>query len=124
MFGRCEILVKTTLTSWKIKPLSPIRSSDRRKIADQIISSFSIDISINSSQAKEPDDEALAAVTVGGVRNSLLPEGSLSARFTTTTGPNLDQVSGIVYVGSHPGQEQRILWIKVEERFIPSGGLV
>lgn len=65
-----------------------------------------------------------AALDLAGVRNSLLPEGSLSARFTTTTGPKLDQVSGTVYVGTHHGQEQRMLWIKIEEKLLPTGWLL
>ena len=59
--------------------------------------------------------------TLGDLRNSLLPEGSLSARFTTTAGPNLSPVSGTVYVGAHEGLDQRVLWIKIEERLIPTG---
>jgi translation initiation factor 2D len=46
----------------------------------------------------------------------------LSARFTTTAGPDLKQVSGTVYVGSHDstGGEQRILWVKVFEKMYPT----
>ena len=58
---------------------------------------------------------------VGTFRNSLLPENSLSARFTTTAGADLKQVSGTVYAGAHPGEDQRILWFKIEERLIPTG---
>ena len=58
---------------------------------------------------------------MGAFRNALLPENALSARFTTTAGPNLSQVSGIVYVGSYEGAEQRILWFKMEERLLPTG---
>lgn len=69
----------------------------------------------------EEHDPASINLTLGELRNSLLPEGSLSARFTTTAGPNLTQVSGTVYVGAHPGEEQRVLWIKIEERLVPTG---
>lgn len=50
-----------------------------------------------------------------------MPENALSARFNTTAGPDLKQVSGTIYAGAHPGEEQRILWFKIEERLIPTG---
>ena len=65
-------------------------------------------------------DQASGAIGIGALRASLLPEGSQSARFTTTAGPDLKQVSGTIYVGSHPGDEQRVLWIKINDRLIPS----
>jgi len=52
--------------------------------------------------------------TLSSIRNSLFPENSLTARFTTTSGPDLQEVQGIVYVGAHPGEEERVLWFKVE----------
>lgn len=52
--------------------------------------------------------------TLSSIRNSLLPENSLTARFTTTAGPDLREVQGIVYVGAHPGEDERVLWFKVE----------
>lgn len=103
--------------------MSPLRSSDRRKIADQIISDFQIEIpkiEINDSGEKIEGDSATSNVGVGALRNSLLPEGSQSARFTTTAGPNLKQVSGTVYVGTYSGDEQRVLWIKLDDKLIPS----
>ena len=109
--------------SFQIKPLSPLRSSDRRKIADQIISDFQIEIpkaEVDDNVEKTENDQASGAVGVGSLRSSLLPEGSQNAKFTTTAGPDLKQVSGTVYVGSHPGDEQRVLWIKIEERLVPS----
>lgn len=105
----------------QIKPLSPIRSSDRRKIADQIIESFEIEKPFAEPAGADEQDAASTKPTLGDLRNSLLPEGSLSARFTTTAGPNLSPVSGTIYVGAHVGQEQRVLWIKIEERLIPTG---
>ena len=63
-------------------------------------------------------------MSIGDIRNSLLPEGSLSARFTTTTGPDLNQVTGTIYVGAPAQQEQRVLWIKIEEILIPTGLLL
>jgi translation initiation factor 2D len=93
------------------KPLSPLRSSDRRKLAEQIISDFRLKI----SNETEPQNELLA------VRNSLLPDSSLVAKFTTTAGPDLKTVSGTVYIGTHPGEEQRILWVRIDERMFPTG---
>ena len=69
----------------------------------------------------DKDEQASQASAIGAIRNALLPENALSARFTTTAGPNLSQVSGTVYVGSYEGVEQRILWFKIEERFLPTG---
>lgn len=105
----------------QIKPLSPLRSSDRRKIADQIISLFNIEVPKHDNLGADQNDQDAHNLSLGDLRNSLLPEGSQSARFTTTAGANLSQVSGTVYVGAHPGQEQRILWIKIEERLFPTG---
>lgn len=107
-----------------IKPLSPLRSSDRRKIADQIISSFNVEIPSNDDaevkNSNAEGEQAAGAVGLGTIRNSLLPEGTQSARFTTTAGPDLKQVSGTVYVGAHPGVEQRILWFSVDDQLIPT----
>ncbi|KAA6409581.1 MAG: eukaryotic translation initiation factor SUI1 family [Lasallia pustulata] len=103
-----------------VKPLSPLRSSDRRKIADQIIADYGIEVPKTEVAEAGSDEQTPAAVGLGALRNSLLPDHSLSARFTTTAGPNLKQVSGTIYAGAHPGQEQRILWIKIEERLYPT----
>jgi translation initiation factor 2D len=93
-----------------------LRSSDRRKIADQIISDYKI--SIPSSPAETSSDSAdkatTSAPTLSSIRNAILPENSLTARFTTTAGPDLREVQGIVYVGAHPGEDERVLWFKVE----------
>lgn len=71
----------------------------------------------------DPEDKAASTAGLTAVRRSLLPENALSARFTTTAGPSLQQVSGTVYVGSHEGTggEQRILWIKFGEQMYPTG---
>lgn len=64
------------------------------------------------------------------LRNSLLPENCLSAKFTTTAGPDLATVTGTVYVGVHAGDdggkgEQRPLWVKMgDEGMFPTGGLL
>jgi translation initiation factor 2D len=104
-----------------------LRSSDRRKIADQIISDYNI--SIPSTAPAEDDSTTTSNQTspnITAIRNSLLPENSLSARFTTTAGSQLREVQGTVYVGTHPEGEERILWFKVEHgpgadgRFYPT----
>lgn len=58
---------------------------------------------------------------VVALRNSLVPENTTSAKFTTNLGPDLDQVGGVVYVGSPPGEQQKPLWIKVDEIMFPTG---
>lgn len=105
----------------QIKALSPIRSSDRRKIADQIITAFDIKTPAAEPTNVDEHETATTASGIGDLRNSLLPEGSLSARFTTTAGPNLSPVSGTIYVGAFEGQEQRVLWIKINEKLVPTG---
>ncbi|KAL2006368.1 hypothetical protein VTN00DRAFT_10022 [Thermoascus crustaceus] len=100
-----------------IKSLAPLRSSDRRKIADQIIQDYKITVP-STAPAEEADGDAAAAAqapsNLTAIRNALLPENSLSARFTTTAGPQLREVQGTVYVGTHPGGEERILWFRLE----------
>ncbi|KAI4167703.1 MAG: hypothetical protein LQ343_006983, partial [Gyalolechia ehrenbergii] len=104
----------------QIKALAPLRSSDRRKIADQIIAEYGIEVPTQGPGEGPENGNGTSSIGVGAIRNSLLPENSLSARFTTTAGKDLKQVSGTVYVGAHPGEEQRILWIKLEDRLLPT----
>ncbi|KAJ5135651.1 Translation initiation factor SUI1 [Penicillium bovifimosum] len=92
-----------------IKNLSPLRSSDRRKIADQIIKDYQISVPLNSSE-----DTSAPASSLTSIRNSLLPENTQTARFTTTAGPDLRELQGIVYVGTHPDEDERVLWFKLE----------
>lgn len=92
----------------QVKNLSPLRSSDRRKLADQVIADYAVSI----PGAPETGADDSQAPTLTSIRNSLLPENCLSARFTTHAGPNAILVSGTVYVGAHPGQEERILWLQ------------
>ncbi|KAF2688587.1 hypothetical protein K458DRAFT_149416 [Lentithecium fluviatile CBS 122367] len=103
-----------------IKPLSPLKSSDRRRTADHIIADFGLEVPVDSDV--DPEDKAASAAGLTALRKSLLPENALSARFTTTAGPDLKQVSGTVYVGSHEGtgDEPRILWAKVGETMYPT----
>ena len=116
-----ETLFSTHSNEAQIKPLAPLRSSDRRKIADQIIADYKIEVPRNDELGTEKDEQTSQASALGAFRNALLPENALSARFMTTAGPNLSPVSGTVYVGSYEGAEQRILWFKMEERFLPTG---
>ncbi|KAF2792126.1 hypothetical protein K505DRAFT_308200 [Melanomma pulvis-pyrius CBS 109.77] len=103
-----------------IKPLSPLKSSDRRRTADQIIADFGIDVPVDANA--DAEDKAASTAGLTALRKSLLPENALSARFTTTAGPDLKHVSGTVYVGSHEGtgSEQKILWVKVGEKMFPT----
>ena len=101
-----------------IKPLAPLRSSDRRKLADQIIKDYGLGTPSTEEQTPEQKAETTTAHT--NLRNSLLPDNAQSARFTTTQGPDLKQASGTVYVGSHDGEEARILWFQIEGLLYPS----
>ena len=101
-----------------IKPLAPLRSSDRRKLADQIIRDYGLEVESSDDQTPEQKAETIATHT--NLRNSLLPDNAQSARFTTTQGPDLKQASGTVYVGSHDGEEARILWFQIDGRMFPS----
>jgi translation initiation factor 2D len=92
----------------QIKNLSPLRSSDRRRLADQIITDYKVEVPTTT----ETPSEDPSVPTLASVRSSLLPENCLSARFTTTHGPASTPISGTVYVGAHPGQEERILWFQ------------
>ncbi|KAI9679210.1 MAG: hypothetical protein M1817_005229 [Caeruleum heppii] len=108
-----------------IKPLAPIRSSDRRKLADQIIKDFNVKVpeGIEEPNGKQQEEGQTSSPgpTLSSIRNALLPEHSMSAKFTTTAGPDLKTVSGTVYIGSHPCKAQRVLWIKYYERMYPTG---
>ena len=114
----------------QIKNLSPLRSSDRRKLADSIIEDYSVPVPTpsdteNGQSAVPPETSeqtVSSAPTLTSIRLSLIPENCLSARFTTHSGASATLVSGTVYVGAHPGQEERILWIQYgkESRLYPT----
>ena len=108
---------------FQIKSLSPLKSSERRRTADQIISDFGIEVPADLSA--DTDDKAASTAGLTAIRKSILPEPALSARFTTTAGPDLRQVSGTIYFGSHEGTggEQRVLWVKVGDQMYPTGEL-
>ena len=88
---------------------------------DDIISTYQI-------KPNEPAEQLLGEhPQVGGIgqlRNSLLPEGALSAKFSTTVGADLRTVNGTVYVGAYGDDEQRILWYRVNDQTIPTGSIL
>lgn len=102
----------------QIKTLSPLRSSDRRRTADRIITEYKLEPKQLDSEGTEEKTAPIESRTA--LRNSLLPDNALSAKFTTTSGPNLKEVHGIVYIGSHEGGEQRILWFTIEDQIYPT----
>ncbi|KAK2764258.1 Eukaryotic translation initiation factor 2D [Arachnomyces sp. PD_36] len=103
-----------------IKNLAPLRSSDRRKTADQIIQDYKIPVPASapaegSGDQNNETEPSSTIPTLSSIRSSLLPENSLSARFTTTAGPDLHEVHGTVYVGRHSESEgERVLWFRLE----------
>jgi translation initiation factor 2D len=101
-----------------VKPLAPLRSSDRRKTADSIIAEYGLQP--KAQDDTNIDDKAAATAETTALRNALLPDGVQTARFTTTHGPDLKQVSGTVYVGAYPGDDARVLWFKIEDRMYPT----
>ncbi|KAF2420016.1 eukaryotic translation initiation factor SUI1 family protein [Tothia fuscella] len=113
-----QIHIKMFKKKPNIKPLAPLRSSDRRKTADQIIKDLDLKTPLADTATEE--EKKVSAAETPTLRNALLPDNALSARFTTTHGPDLKLVSGTVYVGSHNGEEQRVLWVKINERMYPS----
>lgn len=105
----------------QIKTLSPLRSSDRRKLADRIILDYQLESQTETHTESDADSKAAATANHTALRNSLLPDNALSAKFTTTHGPDLKEIAGTVYIGSHDGAEQRVLWVSVHERLYPTG---
>lgn len=100
----------------QIKPSAPLRSSDRRKLADQIIADYQLE---PAPPADENDAEQKAEATAArtALRSALLPDNVQTAKFTTTHGPDLKKASGNVYVG---GEEARVLWWQIEGKMYPS----
>ncbi|KAM0230591.1 hypothetical protein ACHAPO_009109 [Fusarium lateritium] len=93
----------------EIRNLAPLRSSDRRKLADQIIRDYQVPL-------PEQSDEPSSSTTLSSVRNSLLPDSTSSARFITPT------EQGTVYIGAHQDQDERVLWFQTGKnpRLIPT----
>ncbi|KKY28727.1 putative translation machinery-associated protein [Diplodia seriata] len=103
-----------------IKPLAPIKNSERRKLADQIIADLGLQVPPPPADV-DPADKAASTAGLTNLRNALLPDGSLSARFQTTAGPDLKKISGTVYVGAPAGsQDNRVLWIRLDEKMHPT----
>jgi translation initiation factor 2D len=92
-----------------IRNLAPLRSSDRRKLADQIIRDYQV------SPPEQSDDDSSSSPQ-STLRNSLLPESTSSARFITPT------EQGTVYIGAHTDQDERVLWFQTGKnpRLIPT----
>ena len=84
-----------------------------------MIKSLGLEVAVTDNAIAE--DKGAATAEHSALRNSLLPDNAQSARFTTTNGPDLKKVSGMVYVGAHPGEEQRILWVNIDEKLFPTG---
>lgn len=109
----------------QIKNLSPLKSSERRKLADQIRRDYGISDPTPGLDSASEGPEAPpgpTTQTLTSLRNSLLPDPTSSAKFSTTHGPQSRLISGTVYVGSHPGQDERILWFSYgkDDRLIPT----
>jgi translation initiation factor 2D len=102
----------------QIKPSSSLKSSERRRLADDLIKEYNLEPPTQADATPEQKAEATTARTA--LRNAMLPENVQSARFTTTHGPDLKQASGTVYIGSHEGEEARILWLQLEGKIYPS----
>jgi translation initiation factor 2D len=108
VFLSFALLYFLTLIHLQLKSQASLRSSDRRKIAQQIIQDLSY-------SPPSPTDEGSASEA--SVRNQLLPDGSSSAKFTTTHGPDLAPVTGNVYFGTHADEEEeRPLWVRVDRQ--------
>lgn len=78
-------------------------------------------------EADKADDnadpaDALRSAALIGLRNSLVPENTQAAKFSTTAGPDLKPLSGTIYVG--PADETgppRALWIRLYDKMYPTG---
>ncbi|MCJ1479689.1 hypothetical protein MMC13_008375 [Lambiella insularis] len=103
-----------------IKSLAPLRSSDRRRVTDQIISDYQLEVPQIEACKDSLEEQANISSATGRLRNALLPDGSLSAKFSTKVGPDLKVVSGTIYAGASDGDEQRVLWFKVDDKLYPT----
>ena len=106
------------MTRAQIKQLAPLRSSDRRKIADQILDDLDLLPDVPGDASEE--QKAAVAQTRTTLREKILPENAMSAKFSTTHGPDLKPVNGTVYVGSYKDDDQRVLWFKIYDQIYPS----
>lgn len=118
-----------------IKPAAPLRSSERRRLADDIIREYGLEpVSVpaltgdGETSAEEKDTARIR------LRNALLPEDTQQARFSTTLGPEGKEVGGTVYIGTSvtpaptsqgnvgemAQQHQRILWWSYHGHLYPT----
>lgn len=106
----------------QIKNLSPLKTSERRKLADQIRKDYSLPEPQNESSSEQNGEQTSQPQTLTSIRNALLPDPTSWAKFTTTHGSGSSQISGTIYVGAHPGQEERVLWFQIgkDDRLIPT----
>lgn len=80
-----------------VKLLASLRSTDRRKLANQLVETFSPTPSSNDTDVT--------------LRNRILPPNARSAKLSTTSGPDLKPVSGTLYVGGEPPSQP--LWVQI-----------
>ncbi|CUS15373.1 unnamed protein product [Tuber aestivum] len=121
-----------------VKQLAPLRSTDRRKLANQIIKDFNL-TPPPPPPAPPPaptNTEALGEATIENaeagaavphppppnageiaLRNALLPDPTNSAKISTTHGPDLKPIAGMIYLTSD--KPPLPLWVKMgsEEMF-------
>lgn len=117
------------------KPAAPLRSSERRRLADDIIREYGLEHL--AAAPTNGDGETLAEekdVARTRLRNALLPEDTQQARFSTTLGADGKEVGGTVYIGTpstsaptvqgsgleQPQQHQRILWWSHQAHVYPT----
>lgn len=135
----------TDLIPKQIKTLAPIRASDRRRLADQLIRTYRVPAPEAEKQAGQlqgkqeesekqgdqqqsgvtgTDNSATIAPTLSSIRDRLVPAGTRSGRFTTTVGANATNVSGTLWVGTFSDKEvseqeregeERVLWFRIEQ---------
>ncbi|KAF3917170.1 Ligatin [Dactylellina cionopaga] len=126
-----------------VKPAAPLRSSDRRKLATGIISDFHLSplktldslppTSTTPAPATDLPTEAESSTNANNantnntpepaltaLRATLLPDSTVAAKFTTTLGPDLHPVNGLIYSGVHSQSplfadgKTRPLWVKTD----------
>lgn len=103
----------------QLKPYAPLRSSDRRKIATNVLKDYGLEPPTDA-----PAEDANTVAPISQLRNKLFPENTSSAKFNTTLGPDLSPVNGIIYSGTHhDGLEagvQRPLWVETDDVIFPT----
>ena len=82
----------------------------------------------NLEPSLQPAQEDAATSTNSSLtqlRNKIFPENTSSAKFTTTLGPELSPVNGLIYNGTHEsglesGGVQRPLWVETDDLLFPT----